>query len=99
MPQEYHELVLKKIAQYLKSVGTHYCDLVFNPSRELKIECYPESDVSGMNGYENASDASCVKSNNGFVMSLLLPTVQTCGNILNCKLRQHFQLWKQRSLC
>ena len=86
-------MALKPIGQYLKATLDH--GLVFNPSRELKTDCYLDADFAGMYGYENSNDPSSVKSRTG--LSLLLPTVPSCGT-LNCTLRQHFQPWMQRSL-
>jgi hypothetical protein len=53
-----------------------------NPSKELKIDCYPDADFSGMYGYENSSDPSCVKSRTGFVI-----TVTNCPVLWQSKLQ------------
>ncbi|KAL7483407.1 hypothetical protein ACHAW6_009057 [Cyclotella cf. meneghiniana] len=55
-----HELALKGIGQYLKATCDH--GLVLNPLKELKIDCYPDGDSTGMYGHENSSDPPCVKS-------------------------------------
>ncbi len=44
---------------------------MLNPSRELKIDCYPDADFAGLYGYENLSDPSCVKSRTGFVITVV----------------------------
>ena len=59
-PKRSHELALKRIGQYLKT--TCDCGLIINPSRDLKIDCYPDADFARMCGYENLSDPSQVKS-------------------------------------
>ena len=92
-PDWSHELALKWIGQYLKAT----CDrgLVLNPSRELKIDCYPDADFAGMYGYKNSSDPSVSRVE--LVLSLPLPAVQSYG-ILSCKLKQHFRPFRQSSL-
>ncbi len=53
-----------------------------NPSKELKIDCYPDADFAGMYGYENLSDPSCVKSRTAFVI-----TVTNCPVLSQSKLQ------------
>jgi hypothetical protein len=79
-PKRSHDLALKRIGQYLKA--THDCGLVLNPSRELKIDCYPDADFAGIYGYENLSDPSCVKSRTGLVI-----TVAKCPILWQSKLQ------------
>ena len=59
-PKRYHELALKRIGRYLKA--TRDCVLVLNPTKELKINCYPDADFAGMYVHENLMDPSWVKS-------------------------------------
>lgn len=74
------ELVLKRIGRYLKTTPDR--GLVLNPSRELKIDCYPDAGFAGMYGYKNSSDPSCVKSRTGFVI-----TVANCPVLRQSKLQ------------
>ena len=55
---------------------------MLNPSKDLTIDCYPDADFAGMYGYENSSDASCVKSRTGFVI-----TVANCPVLWQSKLQ------------
>ena len=75
-----HELALKRIGRYLKA--TRDRGLVLNPSKELKIDCYPDADFAGMYGHEDSSDPSCVKSRTGFVI-----TVANCPVLWQSKLQ------------
>ena len=79
-PRRSHELALKRIGRYLKA--TRDRGLVLNPSRELKIDCYPDTDFAGMYGHEDSSDPSCVKSRTGFVI-----TVANCPVLWQSKLQ------------
>ena len=45
-PRYYHELSLKRIGRYLKAM--HLRGLILNPSSNLKINCYPDADFSGI---------------------------------------------------
>ncbi len=84
-PKRSHELVLKRIGQYLKTT----CDrgLVLNPSKELEIDCYPDADFAEMYGYENSSNPSCIKSRTGFVI-----TVANCPVLWQSKLQTETEL-------
>jgi len=79
-PRRSHELALKRIGRYLKA--TRDRGLVLNPSKELKIDCYPDADFAGMYGHEDSSDPSCVKSRTGFVI-----TVANCSVLWQSKLQ------------
>ncbi len=79
-PRRSHELALKRIGRYLKA--TRDRGLVLNPSKELKIDCYPDADFAGMYGHEDSSDPSCVKSRTGFVI-----TVANCPVLWQSKLQ------------
>jgi len=67
-PKHSHELALKRIGRYLKATRNH--GLVLNPSKELKIDDYPDADFAGMYGYEVSSDPSCVKSRTGYTITV-----------------------------
>ena len=79
-PRRSHESALKIIGQYLKA--TRDRGLVLHPSKELKIDCYPDADFAGMYGHEDSSDPSCVKSRTGFVI-----TVANCPVLWQSKLQ------------
>ena len=79
-PKRSHELLLKRIGQYLKATGDH--GLVLNPPKELKVNCHPDADFAGMYGHKNSSDPSCVKSRTGFVI-----TVANCPVFWQSKLQ------------
>ncbi len=65
-PKHSHELALKRIGRYLKNTSSH--GLVINPTRELTIDAYPDSDFAGMYGHEKPTDSACAKSRSGFVI-------------------------------
>ena len=67
-PKASHSVALKRICKYLK--GTRDKGLVFNPSPDLKLDCYVDSDFAGLWGYENNQDPVCVKSRTGYVLML-----------------------------
>ena len=71
---------MKRIGRYLKA--TRDRGLVLNPSKVLKIDCYPDADFAGMYGHENSTDPSCVKSQTGFVI-----TVANCPVLWQSKLQ------------
>ena len=71
---------MKRIGQYLKATWDR--GLVLNPSKVLKIDCYPDADFAGMYGHENSTDPSCVKSRTGFVI-----TVANCPVLWQSKLQ------------
>eukprot|EP00804_Cyclotella_cryptica_P020131 CCRYP_014912-RA/>CCRYP_014912-RA protein AED:0.34 eAED:-0.30 QI:0/-1/0/1/-1/0/1/0/430 len=79
-PKRSHELALKRIGRYLKA--TRDRGLVLNPSKLLKVDCYPDADFAGLYGHENPSDPSCVKSRTGFVI-----TVANCPVFWQSKLQ------------
>ena len=79
-PKRSHELALKRIGRYLKATRDH--GLVLNPSKLLKVDCYPDADFAGLYGHENPSDPSCVKSRTGFVI-----TVANCPVLWQSKLQ------------
>jgi len=79
-PKRSHELALKRIGRYLKA--TRNRGLVLNPSKLLKVDCYPDADFAGLYGHENPSDPSCVKSRTGFVI-----TVANCPVLWQSKLQ------------
>ena len=79
-PKRSHELALKRIGRYLKATCDH--GILLNPSKLLKVDCYPDADFAGLYGNENPSDPSCVKSRTGFVI-----TVANCPVLWQSKLQ------------
>ena len=71
---------MKRIGRYLKATWDR--GLVLNPSKVLKIDCYPDADFAGMYGHENSTDPSCVKSQTRFVI-----TVANCPVLWQSKLQ------------
>eukprot|EP00804_Cyclotella_cryptica_P023030 CCRYP_000303-RA/>CCRYP_000303-RA protein AED:0.39 eAED:-0.26 QI:0/-1/0/1/-1/0/1/0/408 len=88
-PKRPHDLALKRIGRYLKATCNH--GLLLNPSKLLKVDCYPDADFAGLYGHENPSDSSRAEQ----VLSSLLPIVQSCGNP-SCKQRLHCPPWRKR---
>ena len=46
-----HKIAVKRICRYLQ--GTNDNGLVFNPSKNLVVDCYADADFAGLWGYEN----------------------------------------------
>ena len=67
-PKASHSAAMKRIYKYLKD--TREQGLVFNPSSDLKLDCYVDSDFAGLWGYKNNQDPMCVKSRTGYVLML-----------------------------
>ena len=57
-PKLSHEQALKLIGRYL--LKTRDIGLILNPTRELNIDAYPDSDFAGLYGYEDSLDPVCV---------------------------------------
>ena len=69
---------MKRIARYLKATRTR--GLIFKPSSELRIDCFPDADFAGLYGHEKNNDPVCAKSRTGFVI-----------NVANCPI-----LWQSK---
>ena len=67
-PRQSHELALKRIGSYLNVL--HSKRFIFNPSSNLKIDCYPDSDFAGMYGLKKINDPTCVKSITSYVITV-----------------------------
>jgi hypothetical protein len=67
-PRASHETAVKKICRYLH--GTSTKGLIFNPTDEFAIDCYVDSDFSGLFGSEDPLDPVCAKSRTGYVITL-----------------------------
>ena len=67
-PRRSHEAALKMIGRYL--LGTINKGLIINPTRELKIDAYPDADFAGLYNYEEHNDPICVRSRTGYVINV-----------------------------
>ena len=68
-PKQSHKNALKRIGHYLK--GTLDKGLILTPSDDLKIDCYPDADFSGLWNCDNKNDPHCVRSWTCYVICLL----------------------------
>ena len=67
-PRHSHELSVKRIGRCQRA--TCSIELITNPSSNLKIDCYPDTDFSGMYGHEKINDQACVKSRTGYITTV-----------------------------
>ena len=67
-PKQSHSNAVKRIVRYL--IATKNDGLVFNRSKELKLDCYAGADFAGLWSHESDQDPVCVKSRTGYVMTL-----------------------------
>ena len=51
---------MKRICTYLQ-VSKEY-GLVFNPSKQLVVDCYADADFAGLWGHEDPQDPICARS-------------------------------------
>jgi hypothetical protein len=65
-PRKPHGVAIKRIGKYLKNTRTK--GIILNPSKELKIDAYPDADFAGLWGSEDPQDPICVRSRTGFVI-------------------------------
>jgi hypothetical protein len=84
-PKAPHEKALKRIGRYLKNTRTR--GLVLKPSKQLKIDCYPDADFAGLWGYEDPQDPNSAKSRTGFVI-----TVADCPIVWHSKMQTEIAL-------
>ena len=84
-PRRSHELALKRIGRYL--VGTKDKGMILDPSQDLDIDCYVDSDFAGLWGSEPAHLPISVKSRSGWVI-----TVGGCPVIWASKLQTNIAL-------
>ena len=66
-PRRSHEEAVKHICRYLKATRTR--GMIFDPTTELSLNCYPDADYAGMYGHERPDDPTCVKSRTGYVIT------------------------------
>jgi hypothetical protein len=67
-PKQSHKNALKRIGCYLK--GTLDKGLIFTPSDDLKIDCYPDADFAGLWTCEDKKDPHCIRSGIVYVICL-----------------------------
>ena len=67
-PKQSHKDALKRIGRYLK--GPLKQGLILNPSKTLKIDCYPDADFAGLWNRDDKQDPHCVCSWTGYVICL-----------------------------
>ena len=63
-----HEVALIRIGRYLKATSKK--GMALRPTKELKVDCYPDADFAGLWPYEDDQNPTCVKSRTGFVITL-----------------------------
>ena len=63
-----HELALIRIGRYLKATSKK--GMRIKPSKELKVDCYPDADFAGLWPHEDDKNPTSVKSRTGFVITL-----------------------------
>jgi hypothetical protein len=67
-PKQTHEDALIRIGRYLK--GTLDKGLILRPSKDFKIDCYPDADFAGLWTRDDKQDPHCVRSRTGYVINL-----------------------------
>jgi Reverse transcriptase (RNA-dependent DNA polymerase) len=67
-PKASHGEAVKRICQYLQ--GTRERGLIFQPTKEMTLDCYSDADFAGLWNYEEDQDPVCVKSCTGYVLTL-----------------------------
>ena len=67
-PRASHEVAVKKICRCLK--GTINQGIWYQPTSEFALDCYVDSDFSGLFGTESSDDLVCAKSCTGYVITL-----------------------------
>ena len=78
IPNRYHKLALKRLAQYLKNNQDH--GLVLDPNSDIfKVDAYPDADFSVMYGHQRHDDPAYSKSFTGFIIKFFI--VLFCGFI------------------
>ena len=84
-PKLSHEKALKRIGRYLQ--GTRDKGLIMKPTTELNVDCYVDSDFTGLWGYEDDQDPTCVRSRTGYII-----TIGGCPVLLSSKLQTEIAL-------
>ena len=66
-PKRSHEEAVKRIVRYLKATKDR--GMIFDPTEDFALNCYPDADFAGMYGHERPDDPTCVKSRTGYVIT------------------------------
>jgi len=67
-PKESHAEAVKRICRYLQ--GTRDKGLIFQPTKDMTLDCNSDADFAGLWNYEDDQDPVCVKSRTGYVLTL-----------------------------
>ena len=81
-PKRSHEEAVKRIVRYLKATKDR--GMIFDPTEDFALNCYPDADFAGMYGHERPDDPRS-------------QGVQWCGSP-SCRQKRLSPLWSQRSL-
>jgi hypothetical protein len=65
-PTRRHKLALIRIGRYLK--GTMDKGIIMTPTKEPRVDCYPDADFAGLYGHEDVQDPHCARSRTGYVI-------------------------------
>ena len=85
LPRRSHEAALERIGQYLKGTLNEW--LILKPSEQFEVDIFVDADFAGLWPHEEKSDPVCVKSCEGYVI-----TVAGCPIIWNSKLMPEIAL-------
>ena len=84
-PTTKHVTALKRIGRYLK--GTASKGIIMHPSKDIRVDCYPDADFAGLYNKEDAQDPHSVRSRTGFVIC-----VANCPILWKSKLQTEIAL-------
>ena len=77
-PKKTHEDAILRVRQYLQ--GTKDKGLLFNPTKDLTLDCYVDADFAGLYEVKNDQHPVCVKSKTGYCL-----TLGGCGTIIRSR--------------
>ena len=75
-PKQSHATAVKTIVRYLS--GTREKGSIFNPPKELTLDCYVDTDFAGLYGRDPDSEPTAAKSRTGYIISM-------AGCYIQCK--------------
>ena len=75
-PKQSHATAVKTIVRYLS--GTREKGSIFNPPKELTLDCYVDADFAGLYGRDPDSEPTAAKSRTGYIISM-------AGCYIQCK--------------
>lgn len=67
-PRRSHEIAVERIGQYLKMTAND--GLYFDPTDDLNVNCFVDTDFAGLWPHEEAHDEDCVKSRVGYAITV-----------------------------